>query len=88
MKIENNKIFDLINLKNFHYKIKKIMSVGIRLSFILLLFSTLLLSLYIQFNNPPELYKVGSLLFKTFSMYITFFFVYGISFNQIVSSIK
>lgn len=83
-----NVFFSLLDFKKYSQKIKQIMKIGIRISFVLLLFSVLLLSLYIQFNNPPILYTIGSILFKTFSMYIAIFIIYGISFNKIVSDLK
>ena len=83
-----NSIYNLFDFKNFEKRVKYIMETGIKISFILLLFSVLLLSLYIQFNTPPGLYTAGTILFKTFSMYISFFIVYGISFNKIISELK
>lgn len=81
-------ILEIFNFKNIREPIKYIMKVGMRTCFILLLFATLLLSLYIQFNHPNYLYEIGSTLFKTFSMFIAFFFVYGIGFNKIVNDLK
>ena len=75
--------YTCLDFKNYEENVKQIMNIGIRISFILLLFSVLLLSLYIQFNTPLYLYTVGSMLFKTFSMYIAFFIICGISFNKI-----
>lgn len=77
-------VLDFFYLKNIKEPIKHIMIIGMRICFVLLLFSTLLLSLYIQINHQDYLYQIGSSLFKTFSMFIVFFFVYGISFNKII----
>ena len=83
-----NIFYSLLDFKNFEDRVKKIMILGIKISFVLLLFSTLFLSLYIQFNTPLYLYTAGTILFKTFSMYITFFVVYGICFNKIIKELK
>ncbi len=77
-------VIEVFNLKNIKEPIRNIMITGIRVCFVLLLFATLLLSLYIQINPQDYLYQIGSSLFKAFSMFIVFFFVYGISFNKIV----
>ena len=87
MKKNLHSLFEVFNLNNIKEPIKHIMVSGITICFILLLFSTLLLSLYIEFDTPNYLYEVGLILFKTFSLFITFFFVYGVSFNKIANDL-
>lgn len=65
-------------------KVKKIMLLGIRFSFITCLFSTLILSLYISSNNSYILYDLGISLFKSSTTFIVVFFIYGIVFNKLL----
>lgn len=81
------KIFRIFDF-NLNLKVKKIMALGIRLNFIFLLFSTLILSIYITSNSSYIIYEVGSSLFKSFSMFIVIFFIFAIAFNQIVNEFK
>lgn len=85
MKEKIHTLLEIFNVKNITEPVKHVMKMGITISFILLLYSSLLLSLYIEFNTPNYLYEIGSTLFKTFSLFITFFFIYGISFNKIAN---
>ena len=80
-------MFDKIKIAfNFQLdsKVKKIMSTGLKVCFVLSLFSTLILSLYITINPSYILYDLGTSLLKSFSMFMSFFFIYGISFNLIL----
>lgn len=78
-----NKLLDLFDFKKIQAPIKNIMKIGIDSSFVLVLFATLLLSLYIEFNTPICLYEIGSILLKSATMFIAFFTICGISFNKI-----
>ena len=77
------KMLDSFKLANLKSSIKYIMRIGISSSFVLLLFSTLLFALYIEFHFPNALYEIGCTLFKSSSMFIAFFIIYGFSFNKI-----
>lgn len=81
------KIFRIFDF-NLNLKVKKIMALGIRSNFIFLLFSTLILSIYITSNSSYIIYEVGSSLFKSFSMFIVIFFIFAIAFNQIANELK
>ena len=79
------KVLNLFNPTCLKSSIKRTMQIGISSSFVLLLFSTLLFALYIEFHFPNFLYEIGATLFKSSSMFIAFFIIYGISFNKIAS---
>lgn len=64
--------------------LKRIMKNGIKISFVLLLFSTLLMSLYIDFQTSNNLFKISSILIKTFSNFIASFIIFGAAFNRIL----
>lgn len=80
-----HKILSVFDTKNLKPSIKRIMKPGIRVSFILMLFSTLLLALYIQFSFPAYLYDIGSLLFKSSSTFVVYFLICGVCFNKIAN---
>lgn len=69
---------------NFIPKVKMIMNAGIKISFILVLFATLFMAIYISTNHSYILYDLGITLFKTFTMFIVMFLINGIAFNKIV----
>lgn len=69
---------------NFSKDIKNIVKFGISFSFIIVLISVLILSLYITTNQSYILYSLGTLLFKSFTMFIAIFFICGIAFNTII----
>ncbi len=81
------KFFDKISLIfnfNFIPKVKVVMNTGIKVSFILTLFATLLMAMYISSNHSYILYTLGITLFKAFTMFIVMFFIDGIAFNTIL----
>lgn len=78
-----NIFFSIFDFK-FVPKVKTIMSTGIKISFVLLLFSTLFMAIYITTNPSYILYFLGITLFKTFTMFIVMFLINGIAFNKIV----
>lgn len=78
-----NKFWSVFDF-NFIPKVKSIMNAGIRISFILVLFATLLMAIYISTNPSYILYDLGITLFKTFTMFMVMFFINGIAFNKIV----
>ena len=73
---------------NIDKKVKKIMLDGIKFSFIICLFSTLILSLYISSNNTYLLFYLGISLFKSSTTFMVVFFVYGILFNKLLQEKK
>ena len=77
------KIFDLFNIKKLDSKSRKIMTIGIKVSFVLLLFSTLILSMYLE-HKINFTYVLGTSLFKASSMFIVIFFIDGICFDKIL----
>ena len=68
---------------NISANIKNIMSVGIKICFVLTLFATFILSLYITCNPSIILYVIGSNLFKSSTTFMAIFFIFGIAFNTI-----
>lgn len=69
---------------NVDSKVKSIMEFGIKFNFVLVLISTLVFSIYITTNRDFELYNIGAILLKSGSMFIVFFIIFGICFNQIL----
>lgn len=76
----------LLSIVNFNYdkKVKKIMIVGIKSSFILTLFATLIMAIYISYNQSYIVYEIGTSLFKSATMFISMFIIVGTSFNYIL----
>ena len=68
--------------KNIDNKVKKIMINGFKFSFISLLFSVLILSIYTSYTLPI-LYYSGTTLFKTSLMFFTDFIILGIGFDTL-----
>lgn len=64
--------------------LKRFMNNGIKISFILLLFSTLLMALYIDFMPSNNLFRLSSLLIKSTSTFIVSFIVFGAGFNRLL----
>ena len=69
---------------NLNIAVKRIMVNGIKFSFIICLFSTLLLSIYISTNHSYVLYDLGISLFKSSTTFMVVFFIYGIVFNKLI----
>ena len=69
---------------NVDSKVKLIIKSGIKFSFVLILISTLVFSIYITTNKDFELYNIGAALLKSGNMFIVFFIIFGICFNQIL----
>ena len=68
--------------KNIDNKVKKIMINGFKFSFISLLFSVLILSIYTSYTLPI-LYYSGTTLFKTSLMFFADFIILGIGFDTL-----
>ena len=68
----------------FESKVKNLMATGLRISFILVLFATLIMSIYLTMNQSYIVYEIGSSLFKSFTMFMAIFFISGIAFNTIL----
>ena len=69
---------------SFEPKVKNLMATGLRISFILVLFATLIMSIYLTMNQCCRVYEIGSSLFKSFTMFMAIFFISGIAFNTIL----
>ena len=82
-----NKIINkFLFLLDFSPKVKAIMNTGIKICFVLTLVSVLIMSLYITANHSYILYNLGIGLFKTSTMFIVIFLIFGITFNQILGT--
>lgn len=69
---------------SFEPKVKNLMATGLRISFILVLFATLIMSIYLTMNQFYIVYEIGSSLFKSFTIFMAIFFISGIAFNTIL----
>lgn len=78
-----SKIHLLIDL-NFNTKVKNIMDIGITISFIAILFATLIMTMYLTTNPSYILFDIGISIFKSFTMFAVMFFIDGITFNSIL----
>ena len=70
----------------FDNKVKNIMFTGFKISFVLTLFSILILSIYTTSNPNYLLFDLGISLFKSSSIFFVMFFISGIAFNKIYNS--
>lgn len=77
------KILSIVNF-NYDKKVKKLMVSGIKFSFILTLFATLIMAIYISYNNSYIVYEVGTSLFKSGTMFLAMFIIVGTSFNYMI----
>ena len=69
---------------SFEPKVKNLMATGLRISFILVLFATLIMSIYLTMNQSYIVYEIGSSLFKSFTMFMAIFFISGVAFSTIL----
>ena len=75
----------LINkVKNLDMKIKKIMKIGFKISFIITIISVISLFTYAIFYSMPTLFYIGISLLRTSLMFACTFFICGIGFDTIV----
>ena len=74
--------YKVIGFKDILPSIKKVMLYGMRISFIIVLLATLLLCIYMDFYSSNYLFAIASTLFKSGTMFIAIFFIYGICFNK------
>lgn len=77
------KILSIVNF-NYDKKVKKLMVSGIKFSFILTLFATLIMAIYISYNQSYIVYEVGTSLFKSGTMFLAMFIIVGTSFNYMI----
>ena len=77
------KFFTFVDF-SFEPKVKSIMVAGLKFSFILVLLSTFIMSIYLTMNHSYIVYNVGTSLFKSFTMFMAVFFINGIAFNTIL----
>ena len=77
------KILSVINF-NYDKKVKNLIISGIKFSFVLTLFATLIMAIYISYNNSYIVYEVGTSLFKSGTMFLAMFIIVGTSFNYIL----
>lgn len=83
------KIINLLldKIKNLDGKVKKIMNVGFKFSFILCMIAGLSLFTYEIFYSIPSLFYAGISLFRTSLMFACMFFICGIGFDTIKKQI-
>lgn len=77
------KILSVINF-NYDKKVKNLIISGIKFSFVLTLFATLIMAIYISYNNSYIVYEVGTSLFKSGTMFLAMFIIVGTSFNYMI----
>lgn len=77
----------ITKIKNLDCKLKKIMHIGLIVSFVLCLISTFSLFTYETFYSIPTLFYIGISLFKTSLMFACSFFICGIGFDTIKNEI-
>ena len=77
------KILSVINF-NYDKKVKNLIISGIKFSFILTLFATLIMAIYISYNNSYIVYEVGTSLFKSGTMFLAMFIIVSTSFNYMI----
>ena len=83
-----NIINTLVNkIKNLDCKTKKIMRIGLIVSFVLCLISSFSLFTYETFYSIPILFYIGISLFKTSLMFACSFLICGIGFDTIKNEI-
>ena len=78
------KIYSLFN-SNFDLRVKRIMNTGIKISFIAILFSVLIMSIYITTNQSYILFSISMSIFKAFTTFISMFLISGVAFNKILN---
>lgn len=76
-----NELFNKI--KNLDKKVLKIMHSGFTFSFILAIFSCILLFTYQTIYSSPNLFYIGISLLKNALMFACMFFIFGIGFDTI-----
>ena len=74
-------------IKNMDTKIKKILHKGFIFSFILCIFSTILLFTYENFYKSPNLFYIGLSLFKSSLIFISALIMCAIGFDTIKKQI-
>ncbi len=77
------KLFSIFSIKRLQYPVRKLTETGIRVCFIALLFSVFLMVIYIDYMPSKILFDASSLLIHSFSLFIVFFLIMGISFNKL-----
>ena len=83
-----NIINTLVNkIKNLDCKTKKIMRIGLIVSFVLCLISSFSLFTYETFYSIPTLFYIGISLFRTSLMFACSFLICGIGFDTIKNEI-
>lgn len=70
------------SLRNLQPSISRVLHIGLKICFLLLLFSTFILSLYTSIHNF-NLFYLGINLFKTSLFYISFLYICAIGINTI-----
>ena len=71
-----------LKLKNINTSILKVLYIGLKVCFVLLLISTFILSLYHSIHNF-NLFYIGISLFRTSLFYIAFLFICSIGIDTI-----
>lgn len=78
----------LLELKKFDNAIINLMKNGINFSFILIIFSSLILLTYDFLFTYPIIYYTGFSLFKTSLFFMAVFVIFGFTFNKIKAEIS
>ena len=75
-------------IKNLDLKIVRLMKIGLYISFIISLFSIMILFTYETFYSFPILFYIGISLFRTSLSFAVTFFICGIGFDTIAKEIS
>ena len=75
-------------IKNLDIKVKKIMNIGFKFSFIIAMIAIISLFTYEIFYSIPTLFYAGISLFRTSLMFACTFFICGIGFDTISKEIE
>ena len=78
----------LLEFKNIDMNITNLMKRGIKFSFLLIIFASIILLTYDFLFTYPIIYYAGFSLFKTNLFFIAVFIIFGFAFNKIKAEIS
>lgn len=78
----------LLELKNIDMNITNLMKRGIKFSFLLMIFASIILLTYDFLFTYPIIYYAGFSLFKTSLFFMVGFIIFGFAFNKIKAEIS
>lgn len=78
----------LLEFKNIDMNITNLMKRGIKFSFLLIIFATIILLTYDFLFTYPIVYYAGFSLFKTSLFFMVVFVIFGFAFNKIKAEIS